>query len=149
MLSAEERAVLSTPADKRTPAQKKLAKGLETSLRITWEEVAAAVSANAVGHGPARAAEAGDLTRSSGTLPRPPANAMALVEKKAKEVESFVLRRGDYKIARPQGGAAAAGRAAGLAAGGCVYRPSTGSSKDEKTGRRAALAVGSRELTIR
>ncbi len=42
-VSGEERAVLDTPEAKRSPL-KKLAKGLDTSLRITWEEVAAAVS---------------------------------------------------------------------------------------------------------
>src|SRR5262249_48056809 len=46
MLSPLERDVMSTPEKARTPAQKRLAKGLETSLRITWEEVAAAVAAN-------------------------------------------------------------------------------------------------------
>ena len=45
MLSAEERAVLGTPAPNRTPAQKKLAKGLDSDANHV-EEVAAAVSAN-------------------------------------------------------------------------------------------------------
>ena len=40
MLSQEERAVMATPAPKRTAAQKRLAQGLQTSLRVTWEEVA-------------------------------------------------------------------------------------------------------------
>ena len=73
MLSAEERAVLGTPAEKRTPAQKKLAKGLETSLRITWEEVAAAVSANRGRHGASREAQAGYLRDRA--IASPPAGA--------------------------------------------------------------------------
>ena len=32
---------MNTAEKDRTPAQKKLAKGLETSLRIVWEEVGA------------------------------------------------------------------------------------------------------------
>ena len=50
MLSTEERAVMDTPEKKRTPAQKKLAQGLQTSLRVTWEEVAAAVAADPAVH---------------------------------------------------------------------------------------------------
>ena len=50
MLSELERAVMKTPEKERTPAQNRLAKGLETSLRITWEEVAAAVAASPADH---------------------------------------------------------------------------------------------------
>ena len=83
MLSAEERAVLSTPAKDRTPAQKKLAKGLETSLRITWEEVAAAVAANPADHAGA-SGSSGRSTRSSGRFRARRPHAMALVDQKSK-----------------------------------------------------------------
>ena len=139
MFSAEERAVASIPASKRTPAQKKLAAGLETSLRITWEEVAAAVSAN-----PADMARRERLKRDiyeiERTLPRPPAHAMALVEKKAKDVDAFVLRRGDYKSRGPKvaprpPGVILASQPAG------TFSESESVNKEEKTGRRAALAA--------
>ena len=61
MLSPEERAVVSTPEKDRTPAQKKLAKGLETSMRITWEEVAAGGRGQRRRPRPARTAQARDL----------------------------------------------------------------------------------------
>ncbi len=101
MLSAEERVVLGTPAQKRTPAQKKLAKGLETSTRITWEEVAASVSAN---HADMARREKlkREIYEIERLLPRPPAHAMALVEKKSRKVDTFVLRRGDYKSRGPK-----------------------------------------------
>ena len=45
-LSAIEREALETPADKRTPAQKKIAGGTNSVLKVDWEEVAAAVKDN-------------------------------------------------------------------------------------------------------
>ncbi len=101
MLSAEERAVMNTPAAKRTAGQKRLAQGLETSLRVTWEDVAAAVAADPAVH---RRRE--ELKRAideiERTLPRPPAHAMALVDHKSKAADTFVLRRGDYKNRGPR-----------------------------------------------
>ncbi len=139
MLSAEERAVLATPAAKRTPAQKKLAMGVETSTRITWEEVAASVSAN-----PADMARREKLKREiyeiERLLPRPPAHAMALIEKRDRRVETFVLRRGDYKSR----GVKVASRPLGvlLASQPAGAVPDwSGSFKELSTGRRAALAA--------
>jgi hypothetical protein len=93
MLSAEERAVLDTPAAKRTPSQKKLAQGLQSSMRVTWEEVAAAVAADP---DPAVYTRRESLKRAiyeiERTLPRPPAHAMALVDRKSHATDTFVLR---------------------------------------------------------
>ena len=36
------------------------------------------------------------------TLPRPPAHAMALVDQKSRETDTFVLRRGDYQNRGPK-----------------------------------------------
>ena len=70
-------------------------------MRITWEEVAAAVSAN-----PADMARRERLKREiyeiERLLPRPPAHAMALVEKKSRMSRRFVLRRGDFKSRGPK-----------------------------------------------
>jgi hypothetical protein len=151
MLSAEERVVASTPPDKRTPPQKKLAKGLETSLRITWEEVAAAVSANR-GDMERRERLKREIYEIERALPRPPAHAMALVERKTTGVESFVLRRGDTKSRGPK----VAPRPPGVIlasqpAGAFTAIPEK--PKEAKAGRRAALAAwltgGSNPLTAR
>jgi len=136
-LSPHERAVTSTPEKDRTPAQKRLAKGLETSLRITWEEVAAAVASN-----PADCAHREELKRAiyeiERTLPRPPAHAMALVDQKSKAADTFVLRRGDYKTKGPK----VAPRPPGviLASQPAGSFPAAIDPRGEKTGRRAALA---------
>src|SRR5262249_38720506 len=93
MLSPAERTEMDTPAENLTAAQKRLFKGLETSLRVTWEEVAAAVESDPDVH---RRRE--ELKRSiyeiERTKPRPPAAAMALVDHKSKVSDTFVLRRG-------------------------------------------------------
>ena len=51
---------MSIPEKDRTPAQKRLAKGLKITLKIAWEEVAEAVAANPGRSRGARASEAGD-----------------------------------------------------------------------------------------
>jgi hypothetical protein len=140
MLSVEERAVIDTPAAKRTPAQKKLAQGLQSSMRVTWEEVAAAVAADP---DPAVHARRESLKRAiyeiERTLPHPPAQAMALVDQKSKKSDTFVLRRGDYKNRGPR----VAPRPPGVILASQPPEAFTASSivpTGEKTGRRAALA---------
>ena len=89
---------------------------------------------------PARAAEARRIYEVERSLPRPPAEAMAAVEKKGKEVETFVLRRGDYKshgakvTPRPPGVLLASQR-------GGTFPDLQGASQEKKPGRRAALAA--------
>jgi hypothetical protein len=137
MLSAEERAVMSTPEKDRSPAQKKLAKGLESSLRVTWEEVAAAVAANPADH-----ARREQLKRAiyeiERTLPRPPAHAMALVDQKSKAAETYVLRRGEYKNKGPKVAPRPLGVVLAAHAPG-TFPPKITDSRGN-TGRRAALA---------
>jgi hypothetical protein len=137
MLSPEERAVVTIPEKDRTPAQNKLAKGLETSLRITWEEVAEAVAANPADH-----ARREQLKRAiyeiERTLPRPPAHAMALVDQKSTASDTFVLRRGDYKSRGPKVGPRPPGVILASQATESFCSPIEG--KGDKTGRRAALA---------
>jgi hypothetical protein len=137
MLSAQERAVLSIPAAKRTAMQKKLAQGLESSLRVTWEDVAAAVVADPDVH---RRRE--ELKRAidaiERTLPRPPAHAMALIDHKSREAETFVLRRGDYQNRGPR----VAPRPPGVilaSHGNGLFSDSLIVPAGEKTGRRGAL----------
>ena len=101
MLTAEERAVMAVPEAKRTPAQKRLAQGLQNSLRVTWEDVAAAVAANPADHARREGLKRA-IDEIEQTLPRPPAHAMALVDQKAKAPDTFVLRRGDYRNKGPK-----------------------------------------------
>ncbi len=137
MLSPEERAVVAIPAKDRTPAQKKLASGLESAMRITWEEVAHAVSANAADH-ERREQLKRDIYEIERTLPRPPAHAMALIDEKSRLADTFVLRRGDYQSRGPR----VAPRPPGviLASQSPGAFPSEIKATKEKTGRRAALA---------
>jgi hypothetical protein len=137
MLSPHEQAVMNTPENARTPAEKRLAKGLENSLRITWEEVAAAVAENR-----ADFARRETLKRAvyeiERTLPRPPAHAMALVDETSRAADTFVLRRGDYKNKGPK----VAPRPPGviLASQPAGSFPTKIESHRDNTGRRAALA---------
>jgi hypothetical protein len=137
MLSPDERAVMNTPAEKRNAAQKRRFKGLETSLRVTWEEVAAAVEADADVH---RRRE--ELKRSiyeiERTKPRPPAAAMALVDHKSKVSDTFVLRRGDYKNRGPRVAPRPPGVLLATQKGGS-FADAAMAAAGEKTGRRGAL----------
>ena len=109
MLTADERAVMAIPDAKRTPEQKKIVKGLQTSIRITWEEVAAAVEANPADHEKREhlKREIADLQRE---IPRPPAHAMALVDQKSEAPDTHVYRRGEYREQGAEGGPETAGR---------------------------------------
>jgi hypothetical protein len=136
-LSDLERAVMGTPAGKRTKAQKRLAQGLETSLSIRWEEVAEAVAANPKHH-----ARREELKRAiheiERTLPRPPARAMALVDQQSKSGDTFVLLRGDYKNRGPK----VAPRPPGVILAsqpGHAFAAASIAPLGAKTGRRAAL----------
>lgn len=101
MLSDAERAVMAIPEEKRTDDQKRLAKGLQTSLRITWEEVAEAVAEHPADHARREALKRSiyDIER---TLPRPPAHAMALIDEKPAAPDTFVLKRGEYRNKGPK-----------------------------------------------
>lgn len=101
MLTPTERAVMEIPARNRTPAQKRLAEGFATTLKVSWEEVAEAVAKNPVDH-----AERERLKRAIHmvelTLPHPPSHAQALIDRKPEAPETFVARRGDPKMHGPR-----------------------------------------------
>ncbi|HEY2154561.1 MAG TPA: DUF1549 and DUF1553 domain-containing protein, partial [Isosphaeraceae bacterium] len=96
-LTPAEKVLLATAEKDRTPAQKQMAKGLQNSLRITWEDVAAAVAKNPKDHGEREKLKR-EIEAIEHTLPRPPAKAMALVDESKDAPESFVLKRGDVKV---------------------------------------------------
>jgi hypothetical protein len=137
MLGPEERAIVNIPEKDRTPAQKKLAAGLEAGMRITWEEVADAVLASPADHA-RREQLKRDIYEIERTLPRPPASAMALIDEKKKATDTFVLRRGDFKMRGPR----VAPRPPGviLASQSAGSFPAAIKGQGDKTGRRAALA---------
>jgi hypothetical protein len=74
-----------------------MANGLKNSLKVTWEDVAAAVAKNEKDH-EEREKIKREIHAIDVTLPRPPAKAMALVDESKDAPDSFVLRRGDAKV---------------------------------------------------
>ncbi len=91
LLTAGERAVMAIPETKRTPEQKRLVQGLQTSLRVIWEEVAAAVAANHADHDQRESLKQ-PIAEIERTQPRPPAHAMALADQDKKVPDTFVFR---------------------------------------------------------
>ncbi len=95
LLSPNQIAVLAIPKEKRSPEQKRLAEGVESSLRVTWEETAEAVSHNPADHA-AREQLKREISDIEKMLPRPPAGAMALHDPKPEAPVTHVFRRGNY-----------------------------------------------------
>ena len=85
--------MLAIPPQERTPAQKRMAEGLASSLSVKWEEVAEAVAKDPGPHAE-RERIKGEIDAIEKTVPRPPAHAQALVDRSTKAPETFVLRRG-------------------------------------------------------
>ena len=136
-LSAAERAVLEVAEKDRTPVQKKMAAGASAALKVTWEEVAAAVATDPTVKGERERLKA-EIDRIEQAAPRPPAHAMALVEPDALAPETFVYRRGDARLKGPR----VAPRPPGIALSGMPADafPSTITAGASTTGRRLALA---------
>ncbi len=136
-LTPAEKALLATPEKDRTSGQKAMAKGLQNSLRITWEDVAAAVAKNPKDHAERERIKR-EIHAIEVTLPRPPAHAMALVDESKDAPESFVLKRGDVKVK----GKRVAPRPPGIVLVSQPKEAFAGIKPGEKTPRRrAALAA--------
>jgi hypothetical protein len=101
MLTPEERVVISLPEPMRSPEQKKIALGLQTSLRITWEEVAEEVAKQPEDY-KLREALKREIDAIERTMPRPPAHAMALIDQRSEAPDTFVFRRGEYRNKGPR-----------------------------------------------
>ena len=99
-LTANERSILAKPKDKRTPEEQRLADGINTALTVHWEEIAELVAKN-----PKDFAEREKLKKAvyelDRTRPQPPAHAFAVKDDKKKPPETYVYRRGDYRIRGP------------------------------------------------
>ena len=93
---------MSTPEKKRTPAQKKLAKGLEDVAARSPGKKSPRPSRPTPADHARRERLKREIYEIERTLPRPPAHAMALVDQKSKATDTFVLRRGDYKNRGPK-----------------------------------------------
>ncbi len=129
----------NTPEKERTPVQKKLAKGLETSLRITWEEVAAAVAANPVRPRSVESGSSGKSTRSNGPCPdrrRTPWRLSIKNPRRRIRTSSVavITRCKDPKVAPRPPGVVLASQSADK------FTPTAIVPSGDKTGRRAALA---------
>ena len=139
LLTDAERAIRAIPEKDRTPAQMRMAKGLETSLRVVWEEVLEAVSKN-----PADFAERDKLRRQiheiEYALPRPPANAQALADASKEAPETYVFRRGDPHNLGPR----VEPRPLGVILASLpaeAFKPEAIVPSEKTTGRRKALAA--------
>src|SRR5262249_25073125 len=82
LLTTEERAVMAVPEARRTGAERGLVRGGEPSRRVPWEAGAGGGPAARVDH-PRREELKRAIAEIERSLPRPPAHAMALVDRKA------------------------------------------------------------------
>ena len=138
MLKEGERAILAIPEADRTPEQKRIANGLANSIRVTWEDVAHAVSRDPDDHARRESLKL-RIHEITQTLPRPPARAFALTDASAEAPDSFVLRRGDPLTKGPR----VEPRPPGVilaCQGPEAFDPASISPGEKTTGRRAALA---------
>ena len=91
---------MAKPKDKRTPEEQRLADGINTALTVHWEEIAELVAKN-----PKDFAEREKHKKAvyelDRTRPQPPAHAFAVKDDKKKPPETYVYRRGDYRIRGP------------------------------------------------
>jgi Protein of unknown function (DUF1553)/Protein of unknown function (DUF1549) len=92
-LEAPYRDALATNVKKRTPEQQKLAKDAETLLKITWDEILAALTPEDRDR---RAELRARQHALEAELPMPPSQAWAIVSNK-KVPTTYVLKRGDVK----------------------------------------------------
>ena len=92
-LDPATRTAVDTPADKRTPEQKKLAAGAGVILKITWDEVLEILSAEDTAK---RTALKNEQDRLEAELPELPPQSWAVADDKSP-VATHVLKRGDVR----------------------------------------------------
>ncbi len=101
MLTPLERDLMAIPKKDRTPVQKRLVEGLQSSLGVKWEEVAEAVAKDPGPHAERERIKR-EIDEIEKTVPRPPAHAQALIDPKPEAPETFVLKRGEVKNPGPK-----------------------------------------------
>jgi Protein of unknown function (DUF1553)/Protein of unknown function (DUF1549) len=138
MLGPSEVALLSIPEKDRTPEQRKLIAGFETSLRIPPGQVAEAIAKDPAASADHQRLKA-EFQAARLAAPRPPANAMALVDEGRESPETYVARRGDIKNV----GHRVAPRPPGIVLASqppSAFEDDAIRPTDSTTGRRLALA---------
>ncbi len=100
-LTAKERAIRAKAKEDRTPEEARLFEGISVALRVTWEEVAEAVSHHPGDH-TTREALKRRIHELQIQVPEPPAHAMAMTEVSTNVPSTWVLRRGDVKSKREE-----------------------------------------------
>ena len=78
-LTPQEREIRAKPKSERTPEEERLAEGISVALKVAWEEVAAEVEHNPGDH-QQREAFKRQIYEIERQAPKPPAQAMAMVE---------------------------------------------------------------------
>ncbi len=139
MLDPADAALLAIPEKDRTAEQQKRASGLEAGTRrIPPAQIAEAIAVDPLASAERRRLM-GEIQAARADAPRPPARAMALIDKATEAPETFVARRGDVKnvgprvAPRPPGVLLASGPPSDF--GGDAIPPTAST-----TGRRLALA---------
>ena len=92
-LDAPIREAINTDAKKRTPEQQNLAKDAEPILKVTWDEIVAALSLEDRAK---RTALRDEQHALEAELPMPPSQAWAVVDD-GKPVATHILKRGEVK----------------------------------------------------
>ncbi len=92
-LEPQYREALAVPANKRTPEQKKLAEDSKRLVKVSWDEILAAMSPEDHAR---RAAIREKIHALEAQIPPPPAAAWA-IKTEDSAAKSFVLKRGDLK----------------------------------------------------
>ena len=100
MLEPEYRVALEMPADKRTPQQKMLAENANTLVKVTWDEVIAALTPD---DRVKRAALREEVHVLTAQLPPPPPHAWTVADDE-KVPPTYVLKRGETKSKAEQVG---------------------------------------------
>ncbi|MDB6041060.1 MAG: hypothetical protein JWM99_4901, partial [Verrucomicrobiales bacterium] len=98
-LTAREREIRAKPKNERTPEEARLFEGISVALKVGWEEVAAAVAQNSVDH-QKRESIKRQIYEIERHAPKPPPEAMAMIEESIARPETWVLKRGNIKNKR-------------------------------------------------
>jgi hypothetical protein len=98
-LTPRERELRAKPKNEQTPEEARLIEGIGTALKVGWEEIAAEVAQNPADH-QARESLKRRIYEIDRLAPRPPAEAMAMIEESADRPETWVLKRGNIKNKR-------------------------------------------------
>ncbi|MDB6036638.1 MAG: hypothetical protein JWM99_479, partial [Verrucomicrobiales bacterium] len=98
-LTPREREIRAKPKNERTPEEARLFEGISVALKVGWEEVAAEVAQNSTDQ-QQRESIKRQIYEIERHAPKPPAEAMAMIEESSVRPETWVLKRGNVKNKR-------------------------------------------------